>query len=690
MSLTNQKEGDATFCPGGSIYPNPKESSLFLSLGHDVDVYFPPHKRSRIGAPFLFRGEIFEQQQPASIEVLPDECLFEVFRRLPGGEDRSICACVSKHWLMLLTSIRNDEICAKKATQSISSEPEEPLLCNKKGEVVGLSGDNNKDKEREGDGYLSRCLEGKKATDVRLASIAVGTGHRGGLGKLSIRGSHSTHGVTTLGFRAIGRCCPSLRVLSLWDVSSVGDEGLYEIANGCPLLEKLDLSKCPAISDDGLIAIAKKCPNLASLTIESCSNIGYKSLQAIGSFCHNLTSVSIKNCPLVGDQGISSLFSSTSCSLTNLKLQGLSISDVSVSDIGLVSFSNSAISLESLQLEECHTITGYGLCHVLFSSGRKLKALSLAKCLGFKDLVFGFPSVHLELNGLHGITDEALLPLIENSVAGLLKVNLGNCVNLTDKVITVLAKLHGVTLEQLNLDGCKKVTDASLVAIADNCLFLRELDASNCEITNSGIAALASALQLNLQILSLSGCSSISDMSLAYLMELGRTLLGLNIQQCNAISGRMVDFLVERLWRLSYIRKLLEEFWFPKHGSPHSSWSYFPDYSVLGSGSSNESSSVVETLCVLRVIARSLFSIYEGELRFLVKSVGLRLLLTVQSVGLVFLGFGRDNPFPFVSLWGFAEMIPFEDLLGCVGTLSANLTESIKENAETSPKDVIE
>ncbi|KAF7150402.1 hypothetical protein RHSIM_Rhsim02G0200300 [Rhododendron simsii] len=649
--------GDATFCPGGSIYPNPKESSLFLSLGHDVDFYFPPCKRSRIGAPFLFRGEIFEQQQPASIEVLPDECLFEVFRRLPGGEDRSICASVSKRWLMLLTSIRNDEKCAKKATQPISSEPEEPLLCDKKGEVVGLSGDNNKDKEREGDGYLSRCLEGKKATDVRLASIAVGTGHRGGLGKLSIQGSHSIRGVTTLGFRAIGRCCPSLRVLSLWDVSSVGDEGLYEIANGCPLLEKLDLSKCPAISDNGLIAIAKKCPNLASLTIESCSNIGYKSLQAIGSFCHNLTSVSIKNCPLVGDQGISSLLSSTSCSLTNLKLQGLSISDVSlavighygkeltelvliglenvkergfwvmgkgqglqklrsftvtscqgvtdlsleavgkgcpnlkhlclrkcssVSDIGLVSFSNSAVSLESLQLEECHTITGYGLSHVLFSSGRKLKALSLAKCLGFKDLVFGFPSVvcctslrslsvcncpgfgnfsmnmlgklcphlqHLELNGLHGLTDEALLPLIENSVAGLLEVNLGNCVNLTDKVITVLAKLHGVTLEQLNLDGCKKVTDASLVAIADNCLFLRELDASNCEITDSGIAALASALQLNLQILSLSGCSSISDMSLAYLMELGRTLLGLNIQQCNAISSRMVDFLVERLWR---------------------------------------------------------------------------------------------------------------------------------------------
>lgn len=661
--------GDATFCPGQSIYPNPKESSLFLPLGHHVDVYFPPHKRSRIGAPFLFSGEIFNKQQPASIEVLPDECLFEVFKRLPGGEERSICACVSKRWLMLLSSIRNDEICTKNATpsvektdeQPVSSKPDESLLWNKKGEVVGLGGDNVKDKEREGDGYLSRCLEGKKATDVRLASIAVGTGHRGGLGKLSIRGSHSTRGVTTLGFRAIGRCCPSLRVLSLWNVSSIGDEGLYEIANGCPLLEKLDLCKCPAISDKGLMAIAKKCPNLTSLTVESCSSIGNKSLQAIGSFCHNLTSVRIKNCPLVGDQGIASLLSSTCCSLTNLKLQGLSISDVSlavighygkylsnlvfsdlenvkergfwvmgkgqglqklrsftvtscpgvtdlglesvgkgcpnlkhfclrkcrsVTDYGLVSFASSAISLESLQLEECHTITGDGLSHVLFNSGRKLKALSLVNCLGFKDLAFGCPSVvfctslrslsiqncpgfgnfsmnilgglcphlqHLELNGLPGITDEALLPLIENSKAGLSKVNLGNCANLTDKVVSVISKLHGVTLEQLNLDGCKKVTDASLVAIAENCLFLRELDVSKCEITDVGIAALASAVQLNLQILSLSGCSSISEMSLAYLLELGRTLLGLNIQKCNAIRSIMVDFLVERLWRCDIV-----------------------------------------------------------------------------------------------------------------------------------------
>ncbi|CAL5355305.1 unnamed protein product [Camellia sinensis] len=659
---------DGNFCPGGSIYPNPKESNLFLSLGHHVDVYFPVCKRSRISAPFVFSEEIFEEKQPASIEVLPDECLFEVFRRLPGGEERSICANVSKRWLMLLSSIGRDEICAKKTDPSFEMEEKflpnkahESSECNKKGGIVGSNGNKveveAEDEEIEGDGYLSRCLEGKKATDVRLAAIAVGTGHRGGLGKLSIRGSNSTRGVTNIGLKAIARCCPSLRVLSLWNVSSVGDEGLVEIANRCHMIEKLDLCQCPAISDKALLAIAKNCPNLTSITVDSCSNIGNGSLQAVGSYCGSLRNVSIKNCPLVGDQGIAGLLSSASYLLTKLKLHALNISDVSLavighygkavtdlvlsglqnvsekgfwvmgnglglqklrsftiiscqgvtdigleavgkgcpnlkqfylnkcaflSDNGLVSFAKAAVSLESLQLEECHRVTQSGFFCALLNCSGKLKALALANCLGFNDLVLGCPLIarctslqslsirncpgfgngslamlgrlcpqlqHVNLNGLHGITDEGVLSLIENCETGLLKVNLSNCVNLTDKVVSVFARLHGVTLEQLNLDGCKYVTDASLVAIAENCLFLSELDVSKCTITDSGIAALACAEQLNLQILSMSGCSSISDKSLTSLVELGQTLVGLNIQHCNAIKSSTVDLLVERLWR---------------------------------------------------------------------------------------------------------------------------------------------
>lgn len=630
-------------CPGGSIYPNPKEPSLFLSLGHRVDVYFPPCKKSRVRAPFVFSGERFEQKKQVSIEVLPDECLFEIFRRLPGGQERSACASVSKRWLTLLSNICRDELCSNSTIENV--KPEEKSDKNK-----------DEDQEIESDGYLSRSLEGKKATDVRLAAIAVGTASRGGLGKLLIRGSSSARRVTDVGLKAIARGCPSLRVLSLWNVPSIGDEGLCEIANGCHLLEKLDLCQCPEISDKALLAIAKSCPNLTDLTIESCSKIGNEGLQAIGRSCPNLRSISIKDCPLLGDQGIASLLSSTSYVLNKVKLQALNITDVSLavighygksvtdlvlsglpnvsergfwvmgngrglqklksfsitccrgvtdtgleavgkgcpnlkqfclrkcaflSDSGLVSFAKAAVSLEGLQLEECHRITQFGFFGALLNCGAKLKAFAMINCLGIKDLNMGFQArspchslrslsirncpgfgnaclsvlgklcpqlQQLDLSGLQGITDAGFLHLLESCEAGLVKVNLSGCVNLTDKVVSSLAELHGWTLEMLNLNGCQKLSDACLVAIAENCPLLNDLDVSKCKITDSGIATLASANQLNLQILSMSGCSLITDRSLPALGNLGQNLLGLNLQHCNAISTSTVELLVEQLW----------------------------------------------------------------------------------------------------------------------------------------------
>ncbi|KAF5748187.1 grr1 family protein [Tripterygium wilfordii] len=508
--------GDTDFCPGGPIYTNHKESSLLLSLGSHVDVYFPPRKRSRISAPYVLCGERFEQKKQPSIEVLPDECLFEIFRRLPGGQERCTSACVSKRWLSLVSNIRRDEICSNKETQS------------SKGEDI-VSGNEVKyeveDREVEGDGYLTRILEGKKATDVRLAAIAVGTDSRGGLGKLIIRGSNSVCKVTDVGLTAISRGCPSLRVLSLWNLSSVGDEGLFEIANGCQMLEKLDLCHCPAITDKALLAIAKSCPNLTDLTIESCPNIGNEGLQAVGKGCSNLKSISIRDCLLVGDQGIAGLLSSATFFLT-----------------------------KAFSLANCFGIKDQSL-GVPKLSCKSLQSLAIRNCPGFGDASLNFLSKicpqlqHVELSGLQGITDAGLLPLIENSDAGLVEVNVSGCLNLTDKVVSSMTELHGWTLEVLNLDGCRKISDASLVAIAENCGLLNDLDFSKCAITDFGISALAGSNQLNLQFLSVSGCAYVSDKSLPAFGKMGQTLLGLNLQHCKAISSRTIDFLVEQLWR---------------------------------------------------------------------------------------------------------------------------------------------
>ncbi|KAJ0811080.1 putative F-box domain, leucine-rich repeat domain superfamily, F-box-like domain superfamily [Helianthus annuus] len=622
-SCRNSSVREDVLYHGMPKYQTLEESDIFLSLGQHVDVYFPTRKRSRVTAPFVFSEPMFKKQK-TTIDVLPDECLFEILRRVSGGQEKSSCASVSKRWLMLLSTIHRNE--------------------QKEAQEYDKSG-----------GSITRCLKGKKATDIRLAAIGVGSNNRGGLGELAILGNNSSK-VTDFGLMTVARGCPSLTSLTLWNLSSIKDDGVTEIANECRLLEKVELSHCPGISDKSLIAIANNCPNLTSLSIESCANIGNEGLQAIGKSCPRLKSISIKNCPLVGDQGVVSLVTSASSSLMKLRLQGLTVSDMSLavighyglaltdlelnglntvtgkgfwvmgsgqglqklksiviancngvtdlglealgrgcpnlkqasvqksaflSDNGIVAFAKVTQSVETVNLEECHAVTQLGIFGLLVNCST-LKALSLTKCLGIKDLPMVIPSglspcnsltslsvrncsgfgnfslglmgqlchnlEDIVLTGLHGITDSGLTSLIKNCESGLTKVNLSGCVNLTDKIVSEISMVHGATLEVLNLDGCRSITDAGVVTVARNCFSLRELDVSKSAITDFSVAALACSEQVNLQVLSISGCQ-VSNKSLPFLKKLGETLIGLNMMQCRGVSSSAVGLLGEQIWK---------------------------------------------------------------------------------------------------------------------------------------------
>lgn len=638
---------------------NIMESNLFLSLAPNIEVYFSSGKKSRVTVPPIISGEKIKiaaplkKKQPYSIDVLPDECLFEILRRLPRSRERSMAACVSKRWLMLLSSIQPSEDMETLQKESESfrfSSKSLPDLNYPEPFVLDMNSD------IKSDGYLTRCLDSKEATDIRLAAVAVCTAGRGGLGKLKIRGGNSICKATDIGLSAIGCSCPYLRSLSIWKLPLITDAGLLSIANGCPMLENLDLCQCPLISDEGLIAIAQKCPNLTALTIDSCLGISNDGLQAVACGCPNLVSISIKDCPLVGDKGISKLVSCTSSSLKKIKLHNVNISDVSLavighygkavtsisltalhnvnergfwvmgnaqnmvsltsctisccpgvtdrsleaiskgcprlqqlgirmscnlSDTGLKSITGFARNLECLQLEECNGITLVGVLNGLLNSSIRFRSLALVKCLGIRDIPFnleelptcmslqcltirdcpGFTSCSLsavgricpnlqkiDLGRLVGISDAGILPLVESSKSGLVKVNLEECANLSDVSISALVEAHGSSLKLLNLDGCKKVTDRSLFAISTNCSVLKDLDVSRCSITDFGVAAIASAKQIDLRTLSLAGCTGVTNRSLSFLVKMKESLEGLNLQQCKVIKTHEVGSLEEKLW----------------------------------------------------------------------------------------------------------------------------------------------
>jgi len=411
--------------------------------------------------------------------------------------------------------------------------------------------------------------------------------------------------ISDKGLVAVAKSNPNLTALTIEYCSNIGNESLQAIGRYCPKLQSITIKDCPRVGDQGIAGLLSSgCSVLAKVKLQVL-NITDFSLAVIGHYGKSITnlvltglqSVTQKGFWVMGSaQGLQMLSSLaiTSCRGTSdLSLEALGKGCPNlkhmhlrkccfVSDGGLVAFAKAAGSLESLQLEECNRITEVGILNALSNCNSKLKSLSIIKCMGIKDVPLETPCLspceslrslsikscpwfnssslalvgklcpqlhHLDLSGVCGLTDSSLLPLLESCEGKLVKVNLSGCVNLTDESVSALARLHGGTLELLNIEGCKKVTDAALVAIADSCVFLNDLDVSKCSITDSGIAALAGGEFVNFQILSLSGCSMVSNRSAPHLKKLGENLVGLNLQHCNSISSSTVEQLVEDLWR---------------------------------------------------------------------------------------------------------------------------------------------
>lgn len=597
------------------------------------------------------------------INTLPHELLCHIFQFLGTARDRVACASVSKRWLMLQSHMPREGFIEEEV---LHVDTEKNVQAG--GGCAETDDDDEDDHEkgvqRKGHwGDLSRCLSGRKASDVRLAAIALGTGSRGGLGKLCIR-SGSAAGLevslTDVGLSAIGSWCSGLRVLSLWTCPYITDEGLSAIGKGCHLLERVDLFKCPLLGDSGLMSIARNCSRLSFLNLDECEQVGDNSLIAIAEHCPNLMTLNIQNCPRISDRGIMGAV----CSLKRLKkmkLAGLRITDKSlaaigsqarallwlslqnldlvsvngfaifsmagglqslkrllisccknftdlslgllgknccslkhislfkceqVTDEGLTVFMKRASSLQVLQLEKCNMITGTGLVAALSGRGGKLKevqvkkcegirkvqafsspycpngsaleSICLAECPGVGDLFLALvgllcPEVTtLDLSGLSDITDDGLLAFLCGS-RKLTSVKVSGCGKVTDRAVCAIAHQCGQSLRTLVLDGCKNVSDKGLKAISSHCIFLEDLDVSECTIGYEGLRVLVDATGQTLSSLNLSGCVGITDKILPLIHKNCDGLLDLNLKNCSGLSERGIAGFQSRMWNCTVL-----------------------------------------------------------------------------------------------------------------------------------------
>ncbi|KAH7279306.1 hypothetical protein KP509_37G013800 [Ceratopteris richardii] len=415
--------------------------------------------------------------------------------------------------------------------------------------------DSNEDVESEVhlegyDGDLSRCLSGRKASDVRLAAIALGTQSCGGLGKLSIRDGSATGfklSLTDVGLSAIGSWCSGLRVLSLWNCPYITDQGLASIGNGCHILEKVDLYKCPLVGDSGLQVIAKRCPRLSYLNLDECEKISDVALVAVAEHCANLTILTLQNCPQVSDYGITKVVCNLKM-LKKLKLSGLRLTGRSLESIGAQEGDLSWLTLQNLD-----QVGPDGFVCITHPRGlHKLKHLHIADCRNFTDFSLSMVAKccgnlkHFSLHKCDLVSDKGLI-LFMKSVPSLQVLHLEKCNMISGTGIVSALSVRGKELREFQIKKCAGVHEVQAICppIPDGSA-LQSICITDCPDVGDLLVALVGLLCKEAVSIDFSGLQNITDDGLlAFLCGGGSKLTSLKLSGCCKISDRALCVIVQ-------------------------------------------------------------------------------------------------------------------------------------------------
>lgn len=257
----------------------------------------------------------------------------------------------------------------------------------------------------------------------------------------------------------------------------------------CTLIRRLNLSWCgsrESLFSSAFIRFLKNCcSHLTCLKLSNCGFVNDDSLGAIADFCPLLQVLELKNCRAVALSG--SGFSQIS-RLKNLKY--LDLYRTLIDQNSILSIVCSCQNLEHLFLGSCVGLDFDEVCREIARCLRYIKTLDFWKA-----------------KSLTGAGVNALASKCHN----LVEVDLGWCREVdvsTNCIARLLSECRH--LKKLFLTGIRTVSNHEIIAIADNCKELEQLDIlGTYSITNLNSAVLLQRLLescKNLRLLDLSFC----------------------------------------------------------------------------------------------------------------------------------------------------------------------------------------
>lgn len=262
----------------------------------------------------------------------------------------------------------------------------------------------------------------------------------------------------------------------------------------------------------------------------------------------NIKSLNLSGCYSLSDANLDMTFQKEVLSLTSLNLSLCK----ELSDNSLIKIALKCPNLETIDLAGCSKITDKGIRFLSWNLS-KLKTLNLRSCrqvsdagianlCGLDDLPHpaALSLENLSLQDCQKLSDDSLR-YISQKLPNLRSINLSFCVSVTDTGLKSLAKM--ASLEEINLRSCDNVSDIGIGFLAEDHGKLKSLDISFCgNVSDASLRHMASAQGLNLSLkkLAMTTCA-ITDEGMVKLAKNMGQLQELHIGQCVKLSDLSLE-----------------------------------------------------------------------------------------------------------------------------------------------------
>ncbi|ELU02487.1 hypothetical protein CAPTEDRAFT_57710, partial [Capitella teleta] len=105
---------------------------------------------------------------------------------------------------------------------------------------------------------------------------------------------------------------------------------------------------------------------------------------------------------------------------------------------------------------------------------------------------------------------------------------------ITDIGVNYMAECYFLSLQKVNFNMCKGLTDKGLEGLAMTCSYLKEVSLNSTSITDKGVTVLAEKCH-RLQKLDLGGCAKITDKSIVCVAHKCSKLNIINLNGCSQV-----------------------------------------------------------------------------------------------------------------------------------------------------------